>query len=124
MNDVGQLGCVLQDIEPPESVEISRKGTKVVGTMRRVRFTRAALRQANIRDKGQFGKIQVKSSHQRSPYAVKFEDGSREEDRETRGMRPWRTRGDLPRISISPMKQKKLHSIRFPMSGSCRPHPQ
>ena len=56
VNDVGQLGCVLQDIEPPESVEISRMGTKVVGPMRRVRFTRAALRQANIRDKGPFGK--------------------------------------------------------------------
>ena len=40
---------------------------------RRVRFTRAALRQANIRDnKGpSLGKIQVKHPHQRSPYARK-----------------------------------------------------
>ena len=44
-----QLGCVSQDSEPPESVTISRKGTKVLGPIRRVRFTRATLRQANIR---------------------------------------------------------------------------
>ena len=61
---VRQLGCVSQDAEPPEPVTISRKGTKVLGPIRRVRFTRAALRQANIRDnKGpSLGKIQVKSS--------------------------------------------------------------
>ena len=81
VKSVRQLGCVFQDAEPPESVAISRKATKVMGSLRGVRFTRAALRQANIRDnKGpSLSKIQVKSSHQRSPYAVKFEDRSQEE---------------------------------------------
>ena len=50
VTDVRQLGCVSQDVEPPESVTISRTGTKVLGRIRRVRFTRAALRQANIRE--------------------------------------------------------------------------
>ena len=71
-----QLGCVLQDTERPESSLILRKGTEVLGSTRRARFTRAALRHANIRDNQgpSLGTIQVKSSHQRSPYAFKFED--------------------------------------------------
>ena len=46
--------------------------------IRRVRFTRAALRQANIREKEgpSLGKIQVEIPHQLSPNAVKFEDRS------------------------------------------------
>ena len=74
-------GCVSQDAELPESVSIYRKGTTVLGPIRRVRFTRAALRQTNIRDnKGPLlGKIQVKSSHQRSHHAMIFEDRSQEE---------------------------------------------
>ena len=41
---------VSQNAEPPESVSISWKGPKVLGPIRRLRFTRAALRQANIRE--------------------------------------------------------------------------
>ena len=90
------LGCVSQDVEPPESAAMSRKGTKVLGPLRRVRQTRAALRQANIREnKGpSLNKIQVKHPHQRSPYAVKFEDQSHEEtERQERCAAE--TRGDL-----------------------------
>ena len=78
VKSVRQLSCVSQDTEPPESATISRKGTKVLGPIRRVRFTMAALRQANIREKKgtSLGKIQVKIPHQRSPYALKFEDRS------------------------------------------------
>ena len=47
---VRQLICVSQDAEPPQSAAISGKGTKVLGPIRRVRFTNAALRQANIRE--------------------------------------------------------------------------
>ena len=45
---------------------------KVLGPIRRVRFTQSTQRQACIR-------IQVKHPHQRSPYAMKFEDRSHEE---------------------------------------------
>ena len=45
-----QLSCVSQDAEP-DSATISRKGKRVLETIRRVRFMRAALRQANIRTK-------------------------------------------------------------------------
>ena len=80
VRSVRQLGCVSQDAEPPESVSISRKGPKVLGSFRRVRFTQSTLRRARIREnKGpSLGKIQVKAPHQRSPYAVKVEDRSQE----------------------------------------------
>ena len=41
LQDARQLGCVFQDTEPPESLPIVRKGTKVLGPSRRVRFTEA-----------------------------------------------------------------------------------
>ena len=50
LQDVRQLGCALQDIEPLESSSILRKDPKGLGPIRRVRFTKAALRQANIRE--------------------------------------------------------------------------
>ena len=125
VKDVQQLGCVSQDVEPPESAAISRKGPKVLGPIRRLRFTRAALRQANIREgRGpSLNKIHVKRPHQRSPYAVKFEDRSQEET-ERRERCAVETRGHLPRISISSNKGRELHSFRQPVSGFCRPHPQ
>ena len=81
VKDVRHLRCVLQDAEPPESSAILRKGTKVLGPTPRVRFTRTALRHSNIRENEgpSLNEIQVKLSHQRSPYAVKFEDRSQEE---------------------------------------------
>ena len=54
---------------------------KVLALIGRVRFTQSTLRQASIREKKgpSLGKLQVKVPHQRSPYAVKFEDRSHEE---------------------------------------------
>ena len=91
----------------------SRKGDdKSAGAIsKRVRFTRAALRQATIREKEgpSLEKTQVKIPHQRSPYAMKYEDRSPEETaRQERCARgdAWRT---------------KLHCIRLPIGGFCRP---
>ena len=98
LKDARQLGCVFQqDTEPPESSAILRKGTKVLGPIRRVRFTRTVLRQANMREnKGlSLNKIQDKVPHQRSPYALKFED-TRLKDKS--GV-PAETRVDWPRTS-------------------------
>ena len=103
LKSVRQLGCVSQDAEPPESVTISRKGTKVSGPIRRVRFTRAALRQANIRDnKGpSLGKNQVKSSHQRDLR-------KRPQDKSDA---PAETRGNLPRTSLISQKRKESYIL-------------
>ena len=80
-----QLGCVSQDSE----AFVSQRGKqprrnpmqKVLGSIRRVRFTQCAPRQASIREKKgpPLGQVQVKNPHQRSPYAMKFEDLSHEE---------------------------------------------
>ena len=51
VKSVRQLSCVSQDTEPPDSTTTSRKGKRVLEPPRRVRFTRAALRQRNIREK-------------------------------------------------------------------------
>ena len=59
-----QSGCAFQDTEPPESLPILRKSAKVLGSLRRVRFTKATQRHPKIREnKGpSLGKIRVKSS--------------------------------------------------------------
>ena len=83
---VPQLGCVLRESEALASQETKEfRGNpmqKVLGPIRRIRFTQSALRQASIQDgKGpSLGKIQVKNPHQRSLYAVKFEDRSPRKD--------------------------------------------
>ena len=106
-----QLGCVSQDAEAPESATISRNGPKVLGPIRRVRFTRVTLRQANIPEsKGpSLNKIHVKSSHQRSPYAVKFEDRSQEEtERQVRC-----ARGDAWKLAKNIYKLKETEKATF-----------
>ena len=111
VKDIRQLGCVLQNVEPPESVAISRKGTKVLGPIRRVRFTRGALRQAHIRDNEgpSLGKMQVKLFHPRSPYAEKFEDRSQEEtERQERC-----ARGDAWRLAKNIYKLKEKEKATF-----------
>ena len=84
------MGCVSQDSDA--LVSQGRKSRvnpmqKVLEPIQRVRFTQSTLRQAILREKKgpSLNKIQVKSPHQRSPYAMKFEDWSHEEtDRQQR----------------------------------------
>ena len=102
-------------------VRTQRKSTRVLGPIRRVRFTKAAQRHANIREnKGPlFGKIQVSVPHQRSPYAMKFEDGSQEEsERQER-----RARGDAWRLAknIRQLKEKDTVSYFSPSNAWCLP---
>ena len=54
---------------------------RVLGPIRRIRFTQSTLRHASIREKEgpSLGTINVKVPHHPSPYAMKFEDRSREE---------------------------------------------
>ena len=54
---------------------------KVLGSIRKIPFTKSTLRQASIREKKgpSRGKIHVKNPHQRSHHAMKFEDRSHEE---------------------------------------------
>ena len=75
-----QLGCVFQDMEPPKSSSIVRKGSDIRKPIRCVRFTKAVVRHADIRDqKPSLGMICPDDPHQRNPNVPKFEDRSQEE---------------------------------------------
>ena len=75
-----QLVCVFQDMEPPKSTTILRKSSNILKPIRCVRFTKAVLRHANIRDQNpSLGMICQGDPHQRNPNAPKFEDRSQEE---------------------------------------------
>ena len=75
-----QLGCVFQDMEPPKSSSILRKSSNILKPIRCVRFTKAVLRHANIRDQiPSLGIICPSDPHQRNTNAPKFEDRSQEE---------------------------------------------
>ena len=75
-----QLGCVFQDMEPPKSLSILRKSSNVRKPIWCVKFTKAVVRHADIRDQNPSpGLICPIEPHQRSPNAPKFEDRSQEE---------------------------------------------
>ena len=67
---------------------------RVLGPIRRTRFTQSTLRQASFREKKgpSLGKMLVKILHQRSSYSVKFEDRSRRDWQAT----PVARHGTLP----------------------------
>ena len=76
-----QLGCVFQDVEPPKSNSILRKGTKFLGPKRSMRFPRSTLRHVKIRERRgpSQGVTQRFDPHERGPHAPKFEDRSGDE---------------------------------------------
>ena len=45
-----QLGCVFQDMEPPKSTTMLRKSSNILKPIGCIRFTKAVLRYASIRD--------------------------------------------------------------------------
>ena len=80
LKNTRQLDCVFQDMEPPKSSSILRKSSNILKPIRHVRFTRAVVRHADIRDKNpSLGMICPGDPHQRNPNAPKFEDRSQEE---------------------------------------------
>ena len=76
-----QLGCVFQDLEPLKSSSISQKSTQVSRPIRCVKFSKAVLRHADIRESKDppLGVICPADPHERRPYAPNFEDRSQEE---------------------------------------------
>ena len=80
LKNTRQLGCVFQDMEPPKSSSILRKSSNIRKPIRCVRFTKAVVRHANIRDQNpSLGMICPGDPHQRNSNAPKFEDRSPEE---------------------------------------------
>ena len=80
LKNTRQLGCVFRDMEPPKSSSILRKSSNILKPIRCVRFTKAVLRHANIRNQNQsLGMICPGDPHQRNPNAPKFDHRSQEE---------------------------------------------
>ena len=70
---------VFQDMESPKSLSILRKSSNIRKPIRCVKFTKAVVRHADIRDQNpSLGMICPGEPHQRSPNAPKFEDRSQE----------------------------------------------
>ena len=71
-----QLGCM----EPPKSSSILRKSSNIRKPIRCVRFIKAVVGHANLRDQNpSLGMICPGDPHQRNPNALNFEDQSQEE---------------------------------------------
>ena len=100
VKDTRQLGCVFQDLERPKSSSILRKSTKVLKPIRRVQFSKATLRYANIREnKGpSVGVICPADLHQRSSDAQILRIHFKKRRRDKRDV-PAKPRGNWPKIS-------------------------
>ena len=100
-----QLGCVFQDMETPKSSSILRKNSNIRKPIRCVRFTKAVVRDAYIRDQNpSLGMIYPSELHERSPNAPKFEDRSKKR-RNGKSDVPVKQRGGWPK-NIQKLKEK------------------
>ena len=99
-----QFGCVFRDMEPSKSSSILRKSSNIRKPIRCVKFTKAVVRHADIRDQNpSLGMTCPGNPHQRSPNAPKFEDRSQEETE-------WQeqgARGDAWRMAKGVLKLKR-----------------
>ena len=114
--------CVFQDMEPPKSSSNLRKSSTMRKPTRCVRFTKAVLRDAKIRDQNpSLYEMCPGDPHQRSPNAPKLEDGG---DRVARALGPAKQRESWQRKSWSQRRNLKLHYSRLRNSGAFLHHPK
>ena len=117
-----QLGCVCQEMEPPKSSSILRKSSNIRKPIRCVKFTKAVVRHADIRDQNpSLGYICPGEPHERSPNAPKFEDRSQEEtERQVRCAREaaWRLAK-----SVLKLKEQERATIFSLSETRCLPAP-
>ena len=117
-----QLGCVIKDMEPPKSSSILRKSSSMRKPIRCVRFTKAVVRHAYIRDQNQsLGMICPGDPHQRNPNGPKFEARSQEETEwQERCAREaaWRLAKNILKL-----KEKNKAAFFSPPENWCLPAP-
>ena len=111
-----------QDMEPPKSSSILRKSSDMRKPIRCVKFTKAVVRHANIRDQNpSFWMICPGEPHQCNPNAPKFEDRSQEETE-------WQEQGAREaawRLAKGVLKFKEKNKAAFfsPSVNRCLPAP-
>ena len=116
------LGCVFQDMEPPNSSSILRKSSNIRKPIQCVKFTKAVVRHADIRDQNpSLGMICPGDPHQRNPNAPKFEDRSQEET-EWQGRCAREVAWRLAK-SLLKLKEKNKAAFFSPSEDRCLPAP-
>ena len=110
---LARLGCV--GLSRRQTVPV-KPMQRVLGSIRKLRFTQSTLRQASV---WSLGKIQVKHPHQRSPYALKFENWSHEVERHQRCARikAWNLAKNMYKLEET---KTKLHSTHPRRTGYSR----
>ena len=109
-------------MEPPKSSSILRKSSDIWKPIRCVKFTKAVVRHADIRDQNpSLGMICPSEPHERNPNAPKFEDRSQEETE-------WQEQGAREaawRLAKSVLKLKEKNKATFfsPSENWCLPAP-
>ena len=112
-----QLGCVLQDMEPPKSTTIMRKSSNKLKPIRCVRLTKAVVRHADIRDQNpSLGMICPGDPHQRNPKSQNLRIGLRKRWN-GRSDVPVKQRGGWPKKSSKLMRNIKQHSSHLRRIG-------
>ena len=115
-----QLGYVFQEMEPPKSSSILRKTSNIRKPIRCVKFTKAVVRHADIRDQNtSLGLVCPSDPHQRNSCAPKFENRSQEEtERQEQGAREAAVK--LAK-SVFKLKRstKEQHSSHFRKISAC-----
>ena len=108
-----QLGCGIQDMEPPKLSSILRKSSDIRKPIQRVKFTKAVARHTKIRDPNpSLGMICPGEPHRRSPNAPKFEDRSQGETGwQEQGAREaaWKLAKKNPKMKGEKIKQHSSH---------------
>ena len=90
LKNTPRLGCVFQDMEPPKSWSILRKSSNVLKPIRCVRFTKAVVRHADIREQNpSLGIICPGDPHQRNSQCSKIWRSVSRRDGMARAMCPW-----------------------------------
>ena len=123
LNITRQSGFVFQDMEPPKSSSILRKSSDMRKPIRCVKFTKAVVRHADVRDQNpSFGMICPGDPHQRSSNAPKFEDRSQEETEWARA-RCSRSSVEAGQKCLKNKGEKiKQHSSHLRRVGACLRH--
>ena len=117
-----QLGCVFQDMEPPKSSSIMRKSLNKLKPIRCVKFTKAVVRHANIRDQNpSLGMICPGDPHQRNPKSQNLRIGLRKRWN-GRSDVPVKQRGGWPK-KILKINEKHKTAFFSPPENWCVPSP-
>ena len=114
-----QLGCIFQEMEPPESSSILRKSSNILKPIRCVRFTKDGVRHANIRDQnpslGMFCQVILISV---TPMLQNLRIGLKKRHSGTSDV-PVKQRGGWPKNILKLKEKTEQHSSHLRKIGAC-----